>query len=49
MQSSRVFKTAWFSKEAEKARITDPELCSAMEQVMQGQADDLGGAFTKNA
>ncbi len=47
MQSSRVFKTAWFSKEAGKVRITDAELCSAMEQVMQGQADDLGGGVYK--
>ena len=46
-QSMRVFKTAWFAKEAGKARITDAELCSAIEQVMRGQADDLGVGFYK--
>ena len=40
---SRIFKTAWFAKAAKKARITDEELCTAIRQVMQGQADDLGG------
>jgi len=44
---SRVFKTAWFSKAAEKARLTDVELCSAIRQVMAGQADDLGGGVYK--
>ena len=43
----RVFKTAWFSKAARKARIADVELCSAMRQVMLGQADDLGGGVFK--
>ena len=33
-QSTRVFKTAWFAKEAGKARITDAELCSVLEQIM---------------
>lgn len=45
--SSRVFKTAWFAKEARKAKITDIELCHAVRQVMQGQADDLGGGVYK--
>jgi hypothetical protein len=45
--SERVFKTAWFSKAARKARIADEELCSAMRQVMRGQADDLGGGVFK--
>jgi hypothetical protein len=44
---SRVFKTAWFAKEARKAKITDGELCRAIKQVMQGQADDLGGGVYK--
>lgn len=44
---SRVFKTAWFAKEARKAKITDGELCRAITQVMQGQADDLGGGVYK--
>lgn len=45
--SERVFKTAWFTKASRKARITDDELCSAIRQVMLGQADDLGGGVFK--
>jgi hypothetical protein len=44
---TRVFKTAWFSRAAKKAVITDMQLCSAIEQVMAGQADDLGGGVYK--
>ena len=43
----RVFKTAWFSKAAAKAHITDAELCSAIRQVILGQCDDLGGGVFK--
>ncbi|MDP1703595.1 MAG: type II toxin-antitoxin system RelE/ParE family toxin [Sulfurimicrobium sp.] len=43
----RVFKTAWFAKAAGKSRIGDLELCTAVRQVMQGQADDLGGGVFK--
>jgi hypothetical protein len=43
----RVFKTAWFSKAARKARIKDNELCEAIGDVMRGQADDLGGGVFK--
>jgi hypothetical protein len=43
----RAFKTAWFSKAARKAHIPDDELCSAVRQVMLGQADDLGGGVFK--
>lgn len=43
----RVFKTVWFSKAARKAHIVDAELCEAIRQVMQGQADDLGGGVFK--
>lgn len=43
----RVFKTAWFAKEARKAKIADETLCHAISQVMQGQADDLGGGVFK--
>ena len=43
----RVFKTAWFSKAARKARITDAELYTAILQVMLGQAVDLGGGVFK--
>lgn len=43
----RVFKTVWFSKEARKAKITDADLCHAISQVIQGQADDLGSGVYK--
>ena len=47
-KSDRVFKTAWFAKEARKAKISDVELCRAISLVMQGQVDDLGsGVFKK--
>jgi hypothetical protein len=46
-RSERVFKTAWFSKTARKARITDADLCAAIRQVMLGQAVDLGGGVFK--
>jgi hypothetical protein len=45
--TGRVFKTAWFSKAAKRALIKDAALCSAIQQVMQGQADDLGGGVFK--
>ncbi|MDW5415660.1 type II toxin-antitoxin system RelE/ParE family toxin [Iodobacter sp. CM08] len=44
---ARTFKTAWFAKAAKKAHISDTELCDAIRQVMQGQADDLGGGVYK--
>ncbi len=47
VRSERVFKTAWFTKASKKAHITDNELCSAIRQVMLGQADDLGGGVFK--
>lgn len=43
----RAFKTAWFARAARKARIADHELCRAIAQVAQGQADDLGGGVFK--
>jgi hypothetical protein len=43
----RVFKTTWFARAARKAHITDKELCSAISQVMLGQAEDLGGGVFK--
>lgn len=43
----RVFKTSWFTKAAKKSRIQDIDLCRAIQQVMQGQADDLGGGVFK--
>ena len=45
--SVRAFKTAWFAKAARKAHITDEELCSAIWQIVRGQADDLGGGVYK--
>lgn len=47
VETDRAFKTAWFAKEARKAKIADKELCHAIRQVMQGQADDLGGGVYK--
>ncbi len=45
--SERVFKTSWFAKAARKARIPDEDLCRAIRQVAQGQADNLGGGVFK--
>ena len=44
---TRTFKTVWFSKAAEKARIEDSALCACIQQAVQGQADDLGGGVFK--
>ena len=46
-QPERVFKTAWFAKASRKALISDDELCTAIHQVLLGQADDLGGGVFK--
>lgn len=43
----RAFKTSWFSKVAKKARIKDSALCEAIQQVIDGQAVDLGGGVFK--
>ena len=45
--TARTFKTAWFSKAARKARITDKEVCGAVRAAQKGQADDLGGGVFK--
>lgn len=45
--ATRAFKTAWFGKAAKKARIGDAQLRAAIVEVMQGQADDLGGGVFK--
>lgn len=45
--TDRVFRTSWFTKAAKKAHISDEELCAAIQQVMLGQADDLGGGVFK--
>lgn len=47
LPEARVFKTAWFTRAARKARIGDGELCRAIHEVMIGQADDLGGGVWK--
>jgi hypothetical protein len=44
---SGFLRTAWFAKTARKALIQNDELCSAIRQVMMGQADDLGGGVFK--
>ena len=44
---NRAFKTAKFSKDAKKSKIKDVELCLAIEQVLLGQVDDLGGGVFK--
>ena len=46
-QTERVFKTAWFSRAAKNARITDAQLYEAITQVRAGQGDDLGGGVFK--
>lgn len=44
----RVFKTAWFSKNAAKVGIIDKELCDAAKELSQGLWDaDLGGKLYK--
>jgi hypothetical protein len=46
-EERRTFKTEWFAKAARKAGIADDELCKAFQQVVKGQADDLGGGVFK--
>jgi hypothetical protein len=43
----RVFKTKTFAVAAKKAAITDADLCKAVQEVVNGQADDLGGGVWK--
>lgn len=43
----RVFKTKSFAVIAKKAGITDADLCKAIQEVMNGQGDDLGGGVWK--
>ena len=45
--TARAFKSAWFSRAANKARISDSELCEAFHQVLKGQAENLGGGVFK--
>jgi hypothetical protein len=46
-KTGRIFKTALFAKSARKGGIADAVLCKAIQRVMQGQADDLGGGVFK--
>jgi hypothetical protein len=46
-EAVRVFKTAWFTKAASKARVKDDELCEAVREAMKGQCNDLGGGVFK--
>ena len=43
----RAFKTKKFSKNAKSAFVSDADLCSAIKEVMAGQAVDLGGGVYK--
>jgi len=43
----RIFKSAWFTKAARKARIDDANLYQAVQQAMLGQAVDMGGGVFK--
>ena len=44
---ARTFKTAWFHKQARKAKISDAQLCNAVAQISQGQMVNLGGGVYK--
>lgn len=43
----RIFKTRWFNKEARRHGIRDNELYQAINAVLQGKGDDLGGGVYK--
>lgn len=43
----RIFKTKWFAKTAESHGIKDRELSLAINAVIEGRADDLGGGVYK--
>ncbi|VDZ85625.1 Uncharacterized protein conserved in bacteria [Kluyvera intermedia] len=45
----RIFKTKWFNKEAHSHAINDDELCCAIKAALQGKADNLAAASSKNA
>ena len=44
---NRAFKISRFSKDEKKTKIKDVELCLAIQQVLLGQVDDLGGGVFK--
>lgn len=43
----RTFKSAWFAKAARKRRISDQQLCHAIDEVRLGQGVNLGGGVWK--
>lgn len=43
----RIFKTKWFNREASSHAIKDDELYQAINDVLQGKVDDLGGGVYK--
>ncbi|EIX9052359.1 type II toxin-antitoxin system RelE/ParE family toxin [Klebsiella oxytoca] len=43
----RIFKTKWFTREAQAHAIDDDELCKAIEATLQGKVDNLGGGVYK--
>lgn len=43
----RIFKTRWFNSEAKSHTIKDDELSEAINAVLQGKADNLGGGVYK--
>jgi hypothetical protein len=45
--TTRVFKTAWFSRKARAVGISDTDLCNAAKELDAGQGDDLGGNVWK--
>lgn len=46
-RTDRVFKTSHFVKQAQKAGISDAELCDAAVELQKGQGDSLSGGVWK--
>lgn len=44
---ARGFKTAFFAKQARKAKVSDQELCRILSDLAEGKATDLGGGVFK--
>jgi hypothetical protein len=43
-----VYKTRWFNRWANKERLEDPSLCTAVQEILAGLYDaDLGGGLVK--
>ena len=47
MGSEMCIRDRAFAAAAKKAKITDADLCKAVQEVVKGQADDLGGGVWK--